>query len=366
MSKRMSSTKCNYEIYDKKLFVIIKTFEKWRSKCVDTSIECSIKIFTNHQNLKYFMTSKNFNKKQTRWIEFLFEFNFVIIYRFDKQNTKFDNFTKKIENLSTNKNDERKKHNHKRLLKKKTFEQKSEKSCRINSHVVERIVEKNHLINCVDVRFEREKINCWKINWKINNWRRRKRKKRTKNFRRRHTSTFYESQTFEQKTRVFKYHENRNEVKIRSLWNTWQFFFWIKNKIYVSQNEKLYFVLIKLNHDFTMKNHANKKITYNRITRHYYWFKMTHTINRYVKICHQCKRTKTYRDAKQNFLNSLFISKKYFQNISMNFIMKLSKCVKNERIFEHIMIIMNKLFKKKKFIVLNSLKIKTIVQAFLK
>ena len=124
-------------------------------------------------------------------------------------------------------------------------------------------------------------------------------------------------------------------------------FFWIKNKIYVSQNEKLYFVLIKLSHDFTMKNHANKKITYNRITRHYYWSKMTHTINRYVKICHQYKRTKTYRDAKQKLLNSLFISKKYFQNISMNFIMKLSKCVKNERIFEHIMIIMNKFFKKK-------------------
>ena len=127
MSKRMSLTKFNYEIYDKKLFIIIKTFEKWRSKCVDTSIEYSIKIFTNHQNLKYFMTSKNFNKKQTRWIEFLFEFNFVFIYRFDKQNTKFDNFTKKIENLSTNKNDERKKHNHKRLLKKKHFDKKMKK-----------------------------------------------------------------------------------------------------------------------------------------------------------------------------------------------------------------------------------------------
>ena len=80
----MLFAKYNYKIYNKKLLTIVKIFEKWRFECVKTSIEYFIKILTNYQNLKYFIISKNFNKKQARWIEFLFEFNFLIIFWFDK------------------------------------------------------------------------------------------------------------------------------------------------------------------------------------------------------------------------------------------------------------------------------------------
>ena len=44
MSKKMSSTKCNYEIYDKEFLIVIKVFEKWRSKCVNTSMKNFVKI----------------------------------------------------------------------------------------------------------------------------------------------------------------------------------------------------------------------------------------------------------------------------------------------------------------------------------
>ena len=37
MFKKMFLVECNCEIYDKKLFAIIKVFEKWRSKCVDVT-----------------------------------------------------------------------------------------------------------------------------------------------------------------------------------------------------------------------------------------------------------------------------------------------------------------------------------------
>ena len=33
MSKQMSLAKCNYEIYDKKLLIIVKVFEKWHEVC---------------------------------------------------------------------------------------------------------------------------------------------------------------------------------------------------------------------------------------------------------------------------------------------------------------------------------------------
>jgi len=55
-SKNMIFAECNYEIYDKKLLIIICCLKHWRSELKCTNI--SIKIFINHLNLKYFMTIK--------------------------------------------------------------------------------------------------------------------------------------------------------------------------------------------------------------------------------------------------------------------------------------------------------------------
>ena len=54
--KNMNSIKCNYEIYDKRLFAIIRYFEQWRFESKIT--ELSIKISTDHKNFEYFMTIK--------------------------------------------------------------------------------------------------------------------------------------------------------------------------------------------------------------------------------------------------------------------------------------------------------------------
>ena len=81
-SKKLSSQDCNYEIYDKELLTIIKIFEKWRSELKD--VVFSIKVISNHRNLEYFMTIKQLSRRQTRWVEYLFRFNFKIIYRLDK------------------------------------------------------------------------------------------------------------------------------------------------------------------------------------------------------------------------------------------------------------------------------------------
>ena len=91
---------------------------------------------------------------------------------------------------------------------------------------------------------------------------------------------------------------------------------------------------------------------------------MIDTIAKYVKNCHHCKRTKHYREDKQELLKLLFISKRYFIDISIDFITSLSICERNDRRYQHIMMIMNRLSKKKRFMTLNSLKIQTIIQAF--
>ncbi len=62
--KTLFSAECNYEIYDKKLLIIIRCFKQWRAEL--QSIELFINVLINHKSLKYFMTTKKLNKRQAR------------------------------------------------------------------------------------------------------------------------------------------------------------------------------------------------------------------------------------------------------------------------------------------------------------
>jgi hypothetical protein len=46
-SKTLSSVECNYEIYDKKFFTIIRCFEQWRAKL--QLIESFINVLIDHK-----------------------------------------------------------------------------------------------------------------------------------------------------------------------------------------------------------------------------------------------------------------------------------------------------------------------------
>ena len=121
---------------------------------------------------------------------------------------------------------------------------------------------------------------------------------------------------------------------------------WIKNRMYVSTNEILQIDIIKITYKSKSIDHAERSTTYNKINRHYYWFKIYVSIQQYIKTCHACKRIKHYHDAKQELFNFLSISKNYFQNISIDFITFWSICKRYKLNYEHIIIVTNKLFKK--------------------
>ncbi len=87
-SKSMILTEINYHIYDKKLLVIIRCFEHWRLKL--KCIELLIQMFIDHQTLKIFMKNKQLSRWQVNYLNILSKFNFQIIFRSGKMNTKVD------------------------------------------------------------------------------------------------------------------------------------------------------------------------------------------------------------------------------------------------------------------------------------
>jgi len=56
-----------------------------------------IVVYTNHQNLQYFNTTKLLNRRQARWAEILTEFNFKIIYRPGERNSKADALSRQVD-----------------------------------------------------------------------------------------------------------------------------------------------------------------------------------------------------------------------------------------------------------------------------
>ena len=103
-SKKMISAKCNYEIHDKKLLIIVFAFKQWRHYLKRTRKQ--VLVLTNHRNLSRFMITTKLSSRQIRWAQKLSRYNFVIDYRFDSKNfandlsRRFDHMTiieKKIE-----------------------------------------------------------------------------------------------------------------------------------------------------------------------------------------------------------------------------------------------------------------------------
>ncbi len=109
-SKTLFPVECNYEIYDKKLLIIIRCFEQWRAEL--QSVELFINVFTDHKNLEYFMIIKKLNRRQIRWAEFLAEFDFKIAYQSDKKNDKTNALTKRSDNRLSDKNESNSRNKH--------------------------------------------------------------------------------------------------------------------------------------------------------------------------------------------------------------------------------------------------------------
>ncbi len=96
-SKKHNSVECNYEIYNKKLMIIVCTFKKWWSEL--ENFIYFVKMIMNYKNLEYFMLTKQLSCHQARWSEFLSRFNYHIAYHFDKIDDKLNVLTHRSENL---------------------------------------------------------------------------------------------------------------------------------------------------------------------------------------------------------------------------------------------------------------------------
>jgi reverse transcriptase-like protein len=77
-SRKFNETEWHYPIYDKEMMAVVMSFEHWRHY-LDGATD--IAVYTDHQNLKDFMSQTRLNGRQTRWLIKLLPYDFRIFYR---------------------------------------------------------------------------------------------------------------------------------------------------------------------------------------------------------------------------------------------------------------------------------------------
>src|ERR1700712_3698295 len=98
-SKTMTDAECNYDIHDKELLAVIQAFKEW--KRYTRGSPRTIQVYTYHKNLVTFMTTKELSERQGRWMRFLTQYNFKIIYRPGKEGGKPEALTRQAGDLPT-------------------------------------------------------------------------------------------------------------------------------------------------------------------------------------------------------------------------------------------------------------------------
>ena len=77
-SRKFQPVEINYEIHDKELLAIVNAFKHWHRYCEGATNQ--VQVFSDHQNLEYFTTTKILNQHQARWAQELAGIDFHIYY----------------------------------------------------------------------------------------------------------------------------------------------------------------------------------------------------------------------------------------------------------------------------------------------
>ena len=86
MSKKMLPAERNYPVHEQELLAVILALREWRHYLHGQKF----KVITDHHSLKYLQTQPQLSRRQTRWNEFLAEFDFETEYQKGKTNVVAD------------------------------------------------------------------------------------------------------------------------------------------------------------------------------------------------------------------------------------------------------------------------------------
>ena len=115
-SRKINDAERNYKIHHKELLAILEAFHDWKHYLLGA--DEPVTVYTNYQNLQYFLMTKQWNPGQIGWAQWLAKLNFKLVYRPGSWGGKTDALSRRPENRP----EERATHRDQSILKSEHFE----------------------------------------------------------------------------------------------------------------------------------------------------------------------------------------------------------------------------------------------------
>ena len=270
MSRKMLPAKLNYEIHDKEMLAIVSSFKEWRHYLEGANIP--VKVYTDHRSLEYFTTSKQLNRRQARWSEYLADFTFTITYRPGVQGTKPDALTRRSDvhphQRGSSLNPDINPQNFQTLLKSGQYLGSASISMDVTSSIKDQLRTGLRTDGTAEEFIE-------KANTPSDQ----------------HPFTLDQDGLLRHNAHFF-----------------------------VPSTDNLRLLLTKEHHDSLLAGHPGRRKTLQLLQRHYWWPAMKTFVNDYVDTCDLCCRTKARRHQPYGELKSLPIPPYPWSSISMDLI----------------------------------------------
>ena len=201
----------------------------------------------------------------------MIEFNFKITYR-SKIQKKIDNFTRRSKKFSKNHNDKRHRYNHAIFFKKQNLNKKIRNAIDMTTMFMNE--KRQNVITFAIILYVLNEKKFYAKNDEIAS----KKNDSQSNIMKRIKTTYFENVTFQkimqnkrdERKKIFS-NITKNEVRLKlkncQIKNE---LLYVKNKIYVFNDEMLHVSILSQIHDNSSKKHVDKTTTYDRLNRHYY------------------------------------------------------------------------------------------------
>ena len=265
--RTMIAAELNYDIYDKELLAIVECFRLWRHYL--EGAKYTIQVFTDHNNLQYFTTTKQLSRRQARWSERFASFDFVINYRPGRLGAKPDAITRRPD-----------------VYPKKTFQDATNA---LNNKILIPPEQLRAVVAINEHKTLRTIINS------------------TKNAGLDEEGKSYQEQ-LKQENSPFT---QEGQLILRD------------GRIYIPDIENLRFKVIQSYHDHKLRGHPGVRKTRELIMRDMFWKGITKDIEHYVKACPICRRAKAVRAKPYGFLKQSSIPDRKWSHLTMDHIEQL-------------------------------------------
>ena len=382
-SKKHNSVECNYEIYDKELMIIVRTFEKWWSELEDSIY--SVEMITNHKNLEYFMSTKQLSRHQARWSEFLSRFNYCIAYHFDKIDDKLNALTRRSEDLFKEKNifNSWHQYQHQTILKihvldlniveNLTLDVFNIKVMKLQSQIIVLDSIQLHLFLIilallqilVLMNLEIEEFNVEDVKSQLD--------QDTLNLDKDFADTFtqtlwkqaeindkFAAQIIEALCNEARHHNNIFLVECEEHENHLYF----QERKYVLNSDKLRLRIIQLTHDSVIDDHSERAKSYELISQVYWWSNIYKYVQRFVQNCHVCTHFKLSRQWIQEWLYFLSVFERCWRDIFMNYVDSLSLSIFMNITYKYVLVFVDCLIKMRHLVLITSMKVEEVINCF--